>query len=180
MSDTFGAWLLKQGERTDSIGSMSRSWRQLKEARGYKHSQEKSVRELLSATFGEDWAQMQGDAVMDAAVAEWRGDFDKPAADDAAPGQGTIFDLPQAAQQYLGGEAGEQPLAPVQRVGGPVILVINGADVELPPGRYTLAIVVQPAEVDAQEFADAVAEAFASGPLDWDALFRSADFTAPE
>lgn len=190
---TFGAWLLGQQERTDSIGSMARSWKQLKEARGYKHSQEKSVRELLSSMFGEDWANMQGDEVMNAAVAEWRGDFEQPAGD----AQGTIFDLPGGfapaddTALRIPGYPGmdSSPIVPnlpdaVQITPGKVILVINGMDVELPPGRYTLAIVVQPAEIEAQEFADAVAEAVTSvyplspAGVDWNALFRGADLSA--
>lgn len=197
-NQTFGAWLLDQQERQDSIGSMARSWAVLKKARGYKHSQEKSIRELLSAQLGDDWAQLQGDEVMNAAVAEWRGDFDaQPAQDNGewvGGEQGTIFDLPGDAVAppgakyvgYTGGGITPDVTVPQVQPSGKVVLVINGMDVELPPGRYTLAIVVQPTEIPAEAFADAVAEAVAGayltpdGRLNWSALYKLADLTVPD
>jgi len=139
---TFGAWLLDQGARQDSIGSMSRAWKTLKEARGLKHNKAESIREILSAQMGEIWAQMQGDQVFAAAEAEWQGDDGRPQGAMDIPmalaGPAPAVSLPVAVEGEGMHTSGTLDYAP----DGKVVLVINGSDITLPPGRYELAIVL--------------------------------------
>lgn len=203
---TFGAWLLAQGDRSDTTGTLARAWKALKEARGYKHNNVKSIREMLSAQYGEDWQRLDGEAAITSAEVEWKTGKPNPAqsggsAQQEQPGgnpgtepepvQTTIFDLPAAAAALL------EPTPPLPSTPQFAVLVVDGREFELTAGRrYVIdfgAPVVrdiegftQPLRVGAfqtTQYAEqerAAAQMMTDGRLDWNALFGGADHNLPD
>lgn len=181
---TFGAWLLdkRQQERQDTTGTLARAWAALREARGYnRHTRVKSIRELMSASLGEDWQALHGDESIAAAEAEWRRAGREPV--DGAQ------QLPIPGAEYEARYAAPAPMA---------VLVVDGHTYELTPGRrYTLAwnpvlreIAPDGDEADGdapavqtthfeQEYAQALASGL-DGRIDMAALYELADHNLPE
>jgi hypothetical protein len=176
---TFGAWLLDQHERQDTTGNLARTWRQLKDANSYKHSQAKSIRELLSAYMGENWEQLRGDEAVTAAETEW-----KNRAAPTGPAQShEQLELP-VPEQIAPSDSSELIAAE------PAVLVVDGREYELTPGRRyvldvrpTLRPQADPEEAryfaEQHEIADDFRSSSPQRPSTWAELYAHADQSLP-
>jgi hypothetical protein len=175
---TFGAWLLEQTERTDTVGALSRAWKQLKDAGGHgRITRAKSIRELLSGRLGEDWERLNGDQVIMDAENEWSrpetGLQLTEQGEQAAEALG-----PYATQQRSGVEAlAAYAAASLPEPSRYAVLVVNGLEMYLEAGkRYVLSVPVL-----SEEEPDAPAQTLRDdGSLDWASLYGQADHTVPE
>jgi hypothetical protein len=179
---TFGAWLLEQQQRQDTMGALARAWKQMKEVRGLNRiTRAKSIRELMSSSLGEDWLELRGDEAMDAAEAEW-----KAADEQQLPIPGVMMANYMEQARNVAGEA-------VFEVPPPAVLVFGEHTYQLTPGRrYTL--VLQPVlreavagEISAQAGGIELADGYEpnltvwarpDGGYDWAALYGMADRSA--
>ncbi len=165
---TFGAWLLEQRERQDTTGTLARAWGQLRDARGYnRHTRVKSIRELLSASLGEDWQALHGDESIDAAEAEWK------LGSEAVPGE------PVNGSEQL----------PIPLLAAPMaVLKVDEITYELTPGRHYV-LVLQPVLREAPDEAPEQSITLTGEPhltvltrpdggYDWSALYGLADHSA--
>lgn len=169
---TFGAWLLEQRERQDTTGTLARAWGQLRDARGYnRHTRVKSIRELLSASLGEDWQALHGDESIDAAETEWKA------------GSTAVAGEPVNGQQQLPipGAPAPAPMA---------VITVDGHRYELTPGKHYV-LVLQPVLREAPDEAAEQSTTFTGEPhltvltrpdggYDWSALYGLADHSAEQ
>lgn len=209
MSDTrkFGTWLLDQSERQDTTGTLARAWQHLRDANGHvRQTSAKAIGELMKGALGEDWDRLRGDESMAEAVKEWERRNEAPFAVPADPepyytaepdGQTRAFEISGPGGSIeLHGQPQESHI--VQ----PAVLVVNGAELLLEPGkRYVLSMGVPNIveDVDLMDAALVTARAAADsgnrtplsevraefgmpdegGHLDWAALWGMADHTVP-
>jgi len=186
----FGPWLLEQAERQDAIGAMARAWKQLKETNNYgRVHTAKSIGQLLSARLGEDWQRLNGDEVISTAEKEWNASLEGAAETWTQEGQGTIFDLPGGAAPVQADAGYTEFIDKTVRAAAPqmAVLVVDGREYELTPGRRYVLDFGHPVLRDVEGFEQTSAAEpapvpvlLADGRLNWDALYRGADLAVVE